>query len=212
MSKQIAIIFLMLCLSACVGKHSSESKPLIVNERIPDLPQIKGDTLDIDLSKSNIFWKGTKMRGAGKHEGEIQLKEGYLLMDKRELKAGSFVIDMHSITVTDIPEHEPIPRKNLIEHLSSEDFFAVDQYPIAKFDITAIEKNKMDRLHISGNLEIKGHINNVEFIASYKDGRFTSTCIFDRFLWDIAYTGSWIDKTFVDKEIELRIELVAGTH
>jgi len=152
------------------------------------------------------------MRGAGMHEGEIKLKEGFLLMEKGELKGGSMLMDMHSIIVTDIPAHESIPRKNLIEHLKGEDFFSVEKYPFAKFDITAVEKIKIERLRISGNLRIKDRTKNIEFIAAKKEEKFTATFSFDRFLWNIAYEGNWMDKTLVDKEIELRVELVAVSH
>ena len=31
----------------------------------------------IDNKKSEVKWKGTKMRGLGKHEGVLTIKEGY---------------------------------------------------------------------------------------------------------------------------------------
>lgn len=90
---------------------------------------ISGDTIQINTAKSNIHWKGTKMCEAGKHEVEIELKSGYFIINNDKLLNGNFIVDMSTIGVTDIPEHEPVPRKNLSNHLKSSYFFDVEKFP-----------------------------------------------------------------------------------
>ena len=114
-----------------------------------------GDTIRIDLLKSNIHWKGTKMRGAGKHEGEIALQSGFLIKNSNQLVNGSFVADMTTIGVTDIPEHEPVPRDNLNSHLKSSDFFDVEKFPTSAFEITNVRQITSDSLLISGEFDLK---------------------------------------------------------
>lgn len=208
MNKHFLTIVLLVSLSSCIGKHNSEAqKAIITEENIEVENQTKGDTIRIDLSKSIIHWKGTKMRGTGKHEGEIELKNGYLIANNEQLSSGNFVVDMTTIGVTDIPEHEPIPRNNLNNHLKSSDFFDVGKFPTSEFQITNVKQITSDSLLVSGNLTLKDITKNIEFRAEYQDKFFATKFTFDRFEWNIAYEGNFADKTLVDKDIELKIML-----
>ena len=59
-------------------------------------------------------------------------------------------MDLNSIVCTDI-ENESYNRK-LIVHLKSDDFFSVEKYPQAKFEITSIKAGK------DGNYEVEGSL------------------------------------------------------
>lgn len=164
------------------------------------------DSIPVDLNNSSIKWKGTKMRGLGKHEGSIDLKSGYILMSEGALIGGYFVIDMNTMDVTDIPEHETVPRKNLINHLKSDEFFEVETFPEAKLVITeSTAKNGI--LNLGGDLTIKGQTHPISFEASKTKYGYTSTLEIDRFKWDVAYTGSWANRTLVDQMIEFNIQI-----
>jgi polyisoprenoid-binding protein YceI len=115
---------------------------------------------------------------------------------------------MSTISVTDIPQHEPVPRKRLNEHLKSSDFFDVNNFPTAKFKITNIEKINSDSLKVSGNLTLKNIAKSIEFTALHQGETFSTKFTIDRFQWDIAYEGNWADRTLVDKDIELTIKLM----
>jgi len=207
MKKIFTLLTLTLLFLSCIGKHKSEAQTATIKEH-PVVSKDKiGDTVKVDLFQSKIHWKGTKMSGAGKHEGEIKLESAYFITENDQLKGGNFVIDMQTIGVSDIPEHEPIPRRRLNNHLKSSDFFDVEKYPTASFEITNIKKLTTDSLKVSGNLTLKGITKNIGFSALNKDKVFSAKFTFDRFQWNIAYEGIWADKTFVDKDIELKIEL-----
>lgn len=208
MNKFFVIITFLLLLTSCFGKHNSDAQKASVTakRRVP-VKGTLGDTIKIEHSKSHIHWKGTKMRGVGKHEGEIELKSGYLIIENKQLVNGNFVIDMSTIGVTDIPEHETVPRKNLNNHLKSADFFDVEKFPTSELQITNVKKISSDSLLISGNLTLKDITKNVEFRANYKGESFTTRFTFDRFHWNISFEGSFANKTLVDKDIELTIKL-----
>lgn len=207
MNRHFLTIVLLVALNSCIGKHNSEAQKAKVTENTKVENQTKGDTIRIDLTKSNIHWKGTKMRGTGKHEGEIELESGYLITNNEQLSNGNFVVDMTTIRVTDIPEHEPIPRNNLNKHLKSSDFFDVDKFPTSEFQITNVKQLTSDSLLVSGNLTLKDITKNIEFGAKYQDKFFTTKFTIDRFQWNIAYEGNFADKTLVDRDIELKIKL-----
>jgi len=208
MNKHFLTIVLLVSLSSCIGKHNSEAqKAIITEENLEVKNQTKGDTIKIDLTKSNIHWKGTKMRGTGKHEGQIELESGYLIANNEQLSSGNFVVDMTTIGVTDIPEHEPIPRNNFNNHLKSSDFFDVGKFPTSELQITNVKQISSDSLLVSGNLTLKNITKNIEFGAKYQNKIFTTKFTFDRFQWNIAYEGNFADKTLVDRDIELKIKL-----
>ena len=166
------------------------------------------DTLEIDVSKSKILWRGTKMMGLGEHEGEIAIQNGFLLIQNKSLRGVKITLDMNRITVTAIPETDSILIRNLSNHLKSPDFFDVDKYPYSNFQITKVEPTLNGKFQISGLLDLKGITNPVLFEAEQiSEDRFSASLEIDRF-WDIAYSGSWIDRTLVGREIQLWIELV----
>lgn len=197
-------LFSLILLFSCKNKIKEQSKLVLIETRQKSEERRK-EKIDIELSK--IHWKGTKMRGLGKHEGEIKLKNGYFLIEESNIVGGKFRIDMNTINVTDIPKHETIPIKNLNNHLKSDDFFAVSKYPFASFEIETINSSE-----ISGNLTIRGiskkiqvQSNSIQIQDKFK---LTTTFTINRFEWNIGYTGSWIDKTLVDKNIQFTVELV----
>ena len=207
MSK-IGLLALLLLGSSCVDKSNSEVQKVMIQEQQHGPEVLKADTLKLDLGRSNLYWKGTKMHGNGSHEGEVSISQGYLLRGESGLSGGKFEIDMKSVSITDIPETDPIPIKNLTEHLMDSDFFDVDNFPISTFEITKITTHSIEILEVSGNLTIRGISKNITFAADQKQNSITARFLIDRFDWNIAYEGSWADRTLVDREIAFQVELM----
>jgi PBP1b-binding outer membrane lipoprotein LpoB len=207
MNKIILLLLVTLLIYSCIGKHNSNAQEATVVKKQKEQISLKADTLQIDLSNSSVFWKGTKMRGAGKHEGQLQLQSAFLLSGNGYIIGGQFIVDMTTIGVTDIPEHEPVPIRNLNNHLKSVDFFEVEKYPTSKFVITKTENLSNDSISLSGNLTIKDITKNIIFKASSNGNDFSTKFTFNRFQWNIAYEGIWADKTLVDRDVELTINL-----
>lgn len=205
---RLFVLALALSMYSCVGKSHPETPAVTINTTSAKPTIINADTVSIDLLKSNINWMATEMRGLKKRTGKISLSKSYLLMAQQTLVGGNFMVDMQTIDVTDIPAHEVVARKNLIAHLKGPDFFDTDQYPVATLVLTGIEKTTNDRLKISGDFTIKDVTKNITFFAQQKGNSIFSKFTFNRLDWKVAYTGSWADKTLVDNDIELAIELV----
>lgn len=182
----------------------------IVNEPLA-YPLEKATETSIDIEKSIIRWKGTKMMYTGKHEGTLNLKDGILLFDDDKLVGGRVVADMKSILVTDMPSHETIPIRNLTTHLNSD--FDTKKYLTSSFEIIQVEYLNDSLLTISGNMSIKdvsknisitSHIRTIKEDQKQLEAQFT----IDRFEWNIGIDGSWLEKKLVDKEIELIIRII----
>ncbi|MBN8652600.1 MAG: YceI family protein [Cytophagales bacterium] len=112
--------------------------------------------LTVVTSDSKVQWTGTKVIGL--HQGIVKIKSGKVKMKDQKLVGGHFIIDMTTITCTDIPDSDPIPKKKLESHLKGEDFFDVAKHPTAKFEIDEVRTHPDNpaKILVLGNLTIKG--------------------------------------------------------
>jgi len=120
---------------------------------------MKKQEFEIAVAESNIDWKGRKITGS--HFGTIGLKKGALIVNDGLLTGGNFVVDTTSIKILDVTD--PATNAQFAGHLASDDFFSIDRYPEAFFEITSVNNN-----HILGNLTIKGITHPVGFDATIK--------------------------------------------
>ncbi len=113
-------------------------------------------TLNVVTTDSKVTWTGTKVIGF--HQGIVKVKEGKVMMKDNKLTGGYVVMDMNTITCTDIPDTDPIPKKKLENHLKDKDFFDVAKFSTAKFEIAEVRPHPDNpaRYLVVGNLTIKG--------------------------------------------------------
>ena len=160
----------------------------------------------IEVKDSNIEWEGEKVTGS--HEGTIELKDGYFTMENGELKGGEFVMDMTSITVTDLEGED---KGKLEGHLKSDDFFGVNNHPTAKLIITSVAKKSNGTYGVVADLTIKEKTNSITFDLDMDDNSASTELTIDRSKYDVRYgSGSFFDnlgdKTIYDN-FELDVEL-----
>jgi polyisoprenoid-binding protein YceI len=149
----------------------------------------------VDKGATKLQWHAEKV--TGEHDGNVNVKSGSLDYDNGMIKGGEFVIEMKSITCTDI-EDEGYNTK-LVNHLKSEDFFSVDKFPEAMFKVTKVEK-KGDKQHITGNMTIKGITQKITFPAEVTKSEDMLTAMatikLDRSKFNVKYNS----KSFFDIE------------
>ena len=104
--------------------------------------------LEVNTKASSVEWKGKKI--GRQHVGNILLKSGYLELNNDKIVAGNFVVDMTSITNTDI-ENEEYNMK-LVGHLNSDAFFGVEQFPTANFKVTESSEIRNGKATITGEI------------------------------------------------------------
>ncbi len=159
---------------------------------------------------SVVEWKGTKVI-AGSHNGTIKISSGEVSVVNGMLEAGTFTIDMNSIDVLDIDEENG--KSKLEAHLKGtvegkeNDFFNVNEFPEAKFEITAVEENK-----ISGNLTLKGETKNISFPAKVEvsDDHVTITSeafMIDRTQWNVSFNNESLTDVAKENVISNNIEI-----
>jgi len=122
---------------------------------------------------SDVHWWGYKVAKseASSHDGTVKVKSGDMIMKGNQLVGGSFVLDMTSISSTDLTGEY---QQKLNGHLKNGDFFEVEKFPTASYEITKVTPATEGDYNtlLDGNLTIKGITKPVQFKAnvSVKNG------------------------------------------
>ncbi len=173
----------------------------------------QAQTYQADLSKSTLNWKAEKITGF--HEGTIALKSGTFKIDKDKIVSGTFVIDMNTITSTDLTDAEY--NQKLIGHLKSPDFFDVSKYGEATFTILKPVDLTKSVTDVTGILTIKGIKKPLTFktVVTKAGNSYifnANSIVVDRTAYDIRYgSGSFFsglgDKVIYD-EFLVKLKLI----
>ncbi len=146
------------------------------------------DAYTINTQKSAMQWTAGKIVG-DPYTGDVRVTLGEIQITDGTW-SGNFTIDMTTI------DHE---KSGVIEHLKSEDFFNVENYPESTFSIANIEMTEGNEILVTGNLTILETTNEITFPAQVtinEDQALTVEAQFDidRTQWGITYgSGSFFD-------------------
>lgn len=216
MKKHIATIFTLAALTivtvSCKDK-AKEADTTAAKEAV--VTQDASQKYIADATVSTVEWKGYKPTGS--HNGTINIENGVFSVSGDKIESGSFLINMNSIVVVDIPLEEKGNGK-LLGHLKSPDFFDVEAHANAAFEITGSSEVE-GKTMLSGNLSIKGIKQNITFpvtVTSDDTGLTlaSETFTIDRTKWDIKYKSKSVfgdigDK-FINDDIELKFVVKAS--
>lgn len=215
MKKNFATILFITALMISVTGCKDKAKEAATTAAEAVEESVNSQSYAVNTSTSTIEWKGFKPTGS--HNGTISIERGVLDVANGNIVGGSFIIDMNSITVLDIPAEDKGNAK-LTGHLKGADFFDVEKYPSAGFTITGIEVVE-GKTMLSGNLALKDAKNNVTFpvTVTNQNGTITltsETFTIDRTKWNVQYGSKSIfdnlgDK-FINDDMELKVMVKAA--
>lgn len=169
---------------------------------------------EIDTTASTVTWRGTKP--TGEHRGTIDIQDGQLTANAKEITGGKVIINMNSIAVTDEGMDEE-SRANLENHLKGTvegketDFFNVNKFPTATFEITGLSESNGKKM-LQGNLTIKDETKHIEFpvTTSVEEDVInleSETFTIDRTDWKVNYGSKTVFDNLGDKFISDDMEL-----
>ncbi|MGB0840416.1 MAG: YceI family protein [Chitinophagales bacterium] len=170
--------------------------------------------IKVDATKTQINWTGYKV--TGQHTGTLQLNSGSFIYDEGVLTGGSFEVDMNSLTVTDL---EGDMAGKLKGHLMSADFFGVEKFPTASFNITKVVPQGPNRYKVIGDLTIKETTKEIRFNTTVDQSSgvpvASAKITLDRSDFNIRYgSGSFFDnlgdKTIYD-DFDLNLTVVGAS-
>ncbi len=200
------------------AKNETEAKEA---EEVVEVSE-EAATYKVITEESTIEWKGTKPVGGG-HNGTIDIAEGEFKMMDDAIEGGKVVIDMKSISAEDL---EGEKAKNLEAHLMGTvegkegDFFNVQEYPEATFEVTGFEK-KDGKNWMTGNLTLKENTKSINIPVKTelnKDGsemKITSEPFtINRTDWEVNYGSksvfdNLVGDNVISDDIELRLMVKA---
>ena len=203
-------IFGMIAATGLFLASCSQSGQKETTEATMDNAATTITNVTVNPADSRIIWKG-EMLGVYSHEGTLNLTQTNIMMKDGKITGGSFTADMTSMTPTDEnynPEEGSTPEK-LVGHLSSADFFDVENFPTATFEIKQVEGTTA-----MGMLTIRGITNEekVENISMAKDGdqiKISGDLVFDRKKYDVSWDSPMKDR-ILSNDIELKIVLIGS--
>ena len=211
----VNLLILILLFSYKVPEFPKTLKPVNIKEVfLVSQDEITGMWYQLNLEKSKIFWIGKSLHGT--HNGTLSLSSGKVLLEGNDISAGSFDIDMNTIYCKDL-EEEPEDKKDLEDHLKSEDFFEVSTFPSAKFEIikVASKQNQANLVTVTGNLTVKGVTKKINFDATLekKEGDLvlkSKKFEINRTKWNIKYRSKSFFKDLKDRFIydDISIEVL----
>jgi polyisoprenoid-binding protein YceI len=157
------------------------------------------EKLNINIQKSTIKWIGEYTFYFGRHDGFINFKEVYFIKTGEAITGGEFIIDMNSITNTDL-EVGSAENINLVDHLKKEDFFDVQKYPLGSLKITKVEYSDKTNARIEADLSLKGVTKSINFRAEfdYNEKELKTRFKIDRKKWNVNYESKFKDGAISD--------------
>ena len=122
----------------------------------------------VDTLNSRVEWKGYKIFKSENtsHFGTIKFESGDVTVKEGRLESGKFVADMASLTSEDL-KNDTENLNKLNGHLKSGDFFEVEKFPTASYEITKVTPSSEGDYNtlLDGNLTIKGITKPVQFLS-----------------------------------------------
>ncbi|MBP7173111.1 MAG: YceI family protein [Cloacibacterium sp.] len=176
MRKSLNKIAILALTGSLLAISCTKDKP--VQSETKEVATAQGKTYVVDTKSSSIEWKGYKVFKSENtsHFGTMNFVDSEVSVNDNKLVAGKFIADAKSLTNVDLKDDKESSDK-LNGHLKSPDFFDVEKFPTATFEITKVTDVTTGDYNstIEGNLTIKDITKPVKFNAniSVKDGNLT---------------------------------------
>jgi polyisoprenoid-binding protein YceI len=156
---------------------------------------------EVDTKASKVYWTAKKV--TGEHTGYVSVGNGKVMVEGDKVVGAQVNMDMNTIVNTDLTDAQW--NQKLVGHLKSDDFFSVEKYPNANFEITSVKKASNGDYTVNGKLTLKGITNEINFPAKVNvvNGvvKANGTAKLDRTKWDIRYGSGKFFEGLGDKMI-----------
>lgn len=153
---------------------------------------------EIDLQKSSVSWKGSKITGAH-HIGQISPKSSSLQLVEGVVSSGEVVFAMSSLTVGDLKGEW---KAKFLRHMQSPDFFDVVKFPTATLSLNTVTDGQA-----KGTLTIKGITQPITFPVQHDDGKYVGKATFDRTKFGITFGSGNFFEDLGDKLIHDEVDV-----
>ncbi len=200
----ILIITVVTFFSEVELKHENSTEA-VTEEEI-----VISDNFVINKSMSKVIWSG-KALGIFRHKGTVDFSRASLQVSNGRVSGGTFMVDLKSITPTDnkLNPKEGSKYEKLKQHLSSDEFFDVEHFPTASYNLdTIIENNAFGTLTLHG----KSNAEKIENIILSKEGemiKIMGDLEFNRKMYDVSWDSRMKEKILAE-DIKVEVMLLGN--
>lgn len=163
----------------------------------------------IDTKASTLKWTGYHLAKSYDHTGYVSLKSGTLITDGEKITGGEFVINMKTITNTDLTDKKK--NAELVDHLKSDDFFNIKSHPTARLVIKSSEKTGENTCKTTAELTIRDITKTIEFetkILKMTDTEIEATADFKVKRTDYKVMYGWkLENVILSDEFRMEVSL-----
>lgn len=201
---------------SCSGGQKSENT-VTASDSVATSAVLSDTSLKVDSASSYLTWRGFKP--GGEHFGKLPVTSGEVSIADSKLFGGNVTIAMNGIIVEDLQGETAAQLKG---HLESADFFEVEKFPTARFELTGVPAEGLDIAtlkELQGNLTLKDVTKNITIpvasVETVAEGTKITSATFriNRADWNVKYGSKSFFKDlgdkFIDDEIELSFTLIA---
>jgi polyisoprenoid-binding protein YceI len=165
---------------------------------------------NVDAEASQLKWTGYHLAKSYEHIGFVKIKSGKLATANGTITSGEFVIDMNTISNTDVTDGEK--NGKLVGHLKSADFFDVANNPEAKLVIKKSTAAANGKLKATGDLTIRGITKSIDFEATLNEtgSQVEATADLKIVRTDFNVMYGWkVENAMLSGEFRMEVKLVA---
>lgn len=206
----LSLTLMMACKSELDGKQAasvSEAEPAQTEPLAGEVPEVASTDLrqlTVDQEASKIEWLGAKITGT--HKGGFHIWSGTVTVDEHKKPVDlSFEVRTESI----YSDNERLTR-----HLRSDDFFDVENHPLATFMSTEISAGAADAdegtHRVTGNLSLRGVTKKLTFPATIEveEQKLVAKADFkfNRMDFGVSYAGAVDDLIREDVALTVHFE------
>jgi polyisoprenoid-binding protein YceI len=207
------ILFFALILSSALACKPRTDAERISSEEARAASDASGTEYTLLSESSELKWTGSKP--TGEHYGTVDISSGSLQLSESEIISGNFTIDLNTIVVLDLSDQGM--NDKLVNHLKSEDFFYVSEYPTGTFEIVSVsalaspsapETGGITPTHnVTGNLTLRGTTKSISFPARIEmsENRITAQTnpiSINRTEWNVNFMSKSIMANLMDNFID----------
>lgn len=192
-------------LTACGGGQNTAKE-----EKTAEPAAATATTYTVDATASVVKWSG-EVAGVYGHNGLISVKEGQIETTGDQITGGTVVIDMTTIIPTDSASYKDEDGRrasDLVGHLSTGDFFLVEEFPTASYVIKSQTGNELvGDLTVRGiTKEVKATLTSSETSADGFSG--TADLVFNRQDFEVSWVHFMKDMILSD-DIKVSLDIKA---
>lgn len=206
----IGLMALAFTFSSCDEQQAKTEKAQDATEEMAEDSGMADGTYAVDTQNSRVEWKGT-MIGVYSHTGTLEFNQGKITVENGKITGGKFEVDMNSLVATD-DNYDPAEgntKEKLIEHLKSDDFFLVSEYPTASFNLSAVDGDVA-----KGDMTIRGNTNKVKvenLDIHDHDGalHITGTMVLNRQNYDVKFSHP-LEEMVLSNDLEVKVNISAS--